>query len=373
MTRTARKTFTYSQTSEPTHAEKSVQTPVPVEVLLDILRRPRFSGSVGEDYVIDKYLLTLPGVQEDGYGNIWLTVLDADDELPRTMFSSHTDTVHKAKATDTYKLSLNKCWLSVAGSGVLGADCGTGIWIMLNMIKAKVPGYYVFHRDEEIGGKGSSYIATHLSTLLEGRIDHCIAFDRKGVTDVITHQGFSRCCSDTFAQAFAQQLNMGTGMAFAPDDSGTFTDSANYTHLIPECTNLAIGYYDQHTQQECQDLSFVTALVMKLINIDYTQLPVERDPAVEEELDDSHWGNYFGKRYGSYDYLDDLDDLDNPLAKTPKGQSLPHSFEKMSNLVETYPGACADILEQMGFDLDGLATELENTYDYDLSQWRERY
>ena len=92
----------------------------------------------------------------------WPRACHADGKRAVTMFSSHTDTVHKQKATDTYKLSLQRNWLKVAGEGgVLGADCGTGVWIMLNLIAAGVPGLYVFHRDEEIGGGGSSYIAKH--------------------------------------------------------------------------------------------------------------------------------------------------------------------------------------------------------------------
>lgn len=327
--------YSLDQTCMPTFAKEAVATPVPVTTLLDILRRPRFSETPGEAYVIEKYILPL-GAEQDGYGNFWLVV---GDEKPTTMFSSHTDTVHKKTATDTYKLSIKGAWLTVAGGGVLGADCGTGIWIMLNMIEAKVPGLYVFHRDEEIGGGGSLFIAKHCAKELEG-IKHCIAFDRKDTSHIITHQGGSRCCSDEFAQVFADLLNVVPEFRFHGDDTGSFTDSANYTEIIPECTNLSIGYYDQHTQQECQDLSFVTRLVNQLIAIDYTLLPAKRDPA-EVEVDDWNW------------------------YRPRKSSMQDHGF--MTTLVEKYPAEIADMMQAAGWDSDGLLEELEHTYGCDLN------
>lgn len=318
----------------PTFAEKVVKTPVGVEVLLDILGYQRFAGTQGEQDMIAKHIATLPNAEEDDYGNWWVVVGDAP---PTTMFSSHTDTVEKRSAVGRKKLSLKGAWLSAAGGGVLGADCGTGIWIMLNLIKAQVPGVYVFHRDEEIGGGGSSHIAKHHPERLEG-IKHCIAFDRKATSHVITHQGGSRCCSDAFANAFADLLNLGTGMEFEPNDGGSFTDSANYTHLIPECTNLSIGYYDQHTMEERQDLSFAAALVLKLISLPFDQLPAERDPEAEDEDD---WRNYF-RNYR-------------------RGPS-------MRDLVELYADAVVDLLDQLGFDRAELEQYIADAYGVSVEE-----
>lgn len=334
----ANKIRTTPDHAAPTFAETVAVTPVGVEVLLDILRRPRFSQTEGEAYIIDKYIAPLHGCTVDDYGNFWLDIADADGNPAVTMFSSHTDTVHKRSATDTYKLSLKGNWLAVAGGGVLGADCGTGVWIMLNLIAAGVPGLYVFHRDEEIGGGGSSYIAENLPGRLEG-IKHCIAFDRKATSHVITHQGGSRCCSDAFANAFADLLNLGSGMEFEPNDGGSFTDSANYTHLIPECTNLSIGYYDQHTMEERQDLSFAAALVTKLISLPFDQLPAERDPKAEDEEDD--WHNYFRNyRRGS----------------------------STVSLIERYPDAVADLLEQLGMEHTELEQYIADAYGVSVEE-----
>lgn len=342
-------------TSTPSFAKTCVKTPVPIEVLVDILRRPRFADTDGEQYVIDKYLMAIDDARMDDYGNI---IVDrrVNDVSDRTMFSCHTDTVHKRSAKNTpYKLVAKDGWLSVKGGGVLGADCGTGIWIMLNLIEAGVPGLYVFHREEEIGGGGSLHIAGKTPELVKN-IDHCIAFDRKSTSHIITHQGGERCCSQEFADSFAGLLNLGSGFAFRDNDGGSFTDSKNYTHLIPECTNLSVGYYDQHSQDECQDVSFVTRLVNKLISIDFSQLVVARDPKEEPESiwDYPGWNNTLGRRAMAY-VPDD----------TPKAPKVTDTFDWMLKIVEAFPGEVADLLMEAGWRADELMEHFEDTYNCD--------
>lgn len=339
-----------SMTTTPSWKGETVRTPVPVEVLFDICRRPRFAGTPGEQYVIETYIEKLPGVREDAYGNYWVQV--GDD--PVTMFSCHTDTVHKASADNSpYKLSFKKGWLSVKGGGVLGADDGTGIWIMLNLIEAGVPGLYIFHREEEIGGKGSIYIAMNHATLLTG-IKHCIAFDRKGYSDVITHQ-YSRCCSDEFAQALADQLNLDTDFTFAPSKNGVFTDSANYTDLIGECTNLSVGYFDQHTTHECQDTVFLTKMVDRLIQIDFSALPAVRQPG-EADPDDLAWVNY--RDYPSHS------SSSTKALRSIEGRD---DFAVISEMCQRYPGEIADLLMEQGWTAADLVVELEEVYGCDIA------
>jgi hypothetical protein len=326
----------------PAFAKETVATPVRVETLLDIVRRPRFADTVGELYVIDTYIKPLTGVQMDNFGNFWLVIPKPDGSEPTTLFSAHTDTVHKQKATEPYKLALKETMLTVKGGGVLGADDGTGIWILLNLIEARVPGIYIFHREEEIGGNGSTFIARNHAALLEP-LHRAIAFDRKGTTDIITHQGGERCCSEAFASAFAAQLNLTEGFKFAGDDTGSFTDTKNYTLLIPECTNLAVGYYDQHTTHECQDLSFVTRLVNRLIEVDWDALPTERDKAVVEDLWSS-WGR--NSRWTDYPAFN---------TSKPVVDAASRDFEDMIEIIENCPDEIASLLQELGYD----AFELE--------------
>jgi hypothetical protein len=164
---------------------------------------------------------------------------------------------------------------------------------MMEMIRAEKPGLYVFHRGEEIGGVGSSYIASTTPEVLQD-IKCCIALDRKGTRDIITHQG-SRCCSDEFGLSLAKALNG----KFELSDRGTFTDSANYTDLIGECTNISVGYDKQHSYLETQDFKFLSNLRLKLINLDYTELVFKRQAGEMDEADRWTWKDY---KYDSSTY-----------------------------------------------------------------------
>jgi hypothetical protein len=57
-------------------------------------------------------------------------------------------------------------------SNCLGADCTTGVWLILEMIKANVPGVYVIHSDEEVGGKGArDMVNAHIK--IKNDINNC--------------------------------------------------------------------------------------------------------------------------------------------------------------------------------------------------------
>jgi hypothetical protein len=325
----------------PTFANDCEDTPVPMAKLLEILAYQRFAGTQGEADMINSVLIPLPGIDRDKYGNYWLRIPCPDGTDSTTLFSSHTDTVEKQKAKGLKELELKGAMLTTKGGGVLGADDGAGIWLMLNLIEAGVPGLYIFHREEELGGGGSDYIAKRTPELLTG-IKRAIAFDRKDLNHIITHQGGERCASESFAKAFAAQLNDACeGFDFHGDDTGSFTDTKNYTELVSECTNLSVGYYDQHTQHECLDLSFVSRLANALIKVEWELLPAERDPAEEDEVW-ARWKNY-GKSSSRFNDLpDDSIDLD-----------------AMTDLILDHPEAVAQILMDCGYDLYGVEHEIE--------------
>lgn len=234
--------------------------------------RPAYGKT--EKAFIARYIDSLPNMTRDKEGNRFVRLGNA-----RVAWSSHTDTVHKAEGYQ--RLAYGDGLLSLADgvtSNCLGADDSAGVWIMRQMIIRKIPGLYIFHAAEEIGGIGSAYIARHTPELLEN-IDCAIALDRRGTSSVITHQ-FDRCASDDFAESLAKYL----GGAFAPDDSGTFTDTANYVSLVPECTNLSVGYYGAHSAAEMLDIGFCAELLEKLCALDTATLPIARDPSDCEYL-----------------------------------------------------------------------------------------
>lgn len=204
-------------------------------------------------YVLEDYLKAEAEV--DAAGNIIVFV----GEKPTILWSCHTDTIHPQHSGYS-PLVYDNIFVCSKDKRQLGADDGVGIWIMLSMINAKIPGLYIFHAGEECGGIGSSYIADHNKALLTG-IDQAIAFDRKGTHSVITHQAGGKCCSNLFAKDLCNALNMG----HSPDDTGVFTDTANYIYDIPECTNVSAGYYGEHTFNEFLNFKYAVALRDNLI------------------------------------------------------------------------------------------------------------
>jgi hypothetical protein len=211
-----------------------------------------------------------------------ITVPDANGVVPKTMFSSHVDTMHRTEGRQKLVYNMATQCYSKNDGEALGADDTAGVWLMLEMIDRAVPGVYVFHRGEERGGVGSSGIASEHPDFLE-RFNQAVAFDRKGTYSVITWQGFGRCASDTYADALAVELNNANpDFMYDADDTGIFTDTANYIDYIPECTNLSVGYYDEHTGRERLYLPHLFALRDAVCMVDWESLPIRRDPAVPE-------------------------------------------------------------------------------------------
>jgi hypothetical protein len=254
--------------------------------LMDMLTYKRPHGSKSEAKFINRFIRPL-GVTEDQYGNLYKRIGTAP-----VLWSSHTDSVHRQAGRQVVEMDAQG-FISAPLSSCLGADCAAGVWLMCEMIRAGREGLYVFHREEESGGQGATWIAKHRQDLLKG-IKYAIAFDRKGVTSVITHQWGSRCCSEAFAASLIGEL--GTG--WKTDDGGTFTDTAIYVDLIGECTNISVGYYDQHTSLEKQHLPFITALLDRLLILDVSKLVSARKPG-EVETDD--WRAYAYSTKGDTD------------------------------------------------------------------------
>jgi len=119
---------------------------------------------------------------------------------------------------------------------------------------------------------GSSWLANCYSGWLS-TFDICLALDRRGTQDVIVTQSWGLCASDEFAEGLSTQLGMDHMAA-----DGIFTDSANYTDLIPECSNLSIGYEHEHSTKEMLDLNYLEAVIKKLIAVDWNKIPIARVP-----------------------------------------------------------------------------------------------
>ncbi|NDB70229.1 MAG: M28 family peptidase, partial [Methylocystaceae bacterium] len=263
------------------------QAPADTQTLWDMLQTMRPANSKAENAFIKKYLDSIKGMKKDSYGNRYIRIGTAP-----IAWSCHTDTVHKESGSQRITYNKNRGTISLskfeAKASCLGADDTAGVWLMLELIKRKKEGLYIFHRAEEIGGLGSDYIANKTPELVAG-IQAMIALDRKGTDSIITHQMGGRCSSDAFAASIADQL-----AGFRSDSTGSFTDSANYMALVPECTNLSVGYEAAHSPQESLDYFHLLALRDSLLELDYSKLIIDRTPATDDYSDD-YWPPYSGK------------------------------------------------------------------------------
>ena len=247
-------------------------------------------------------------VWRDALGN--LHVDNRDMMSHRSLFIAHVDTVHRIEGHNRI-LKTDKKWF--ADGAALGADDGVGNALLMHMIDAGVPGYYIFSQGEECGGLGAKHITKAYPDLLV-QFDRAIAFDRKGTDSVISHQGYGRCCSDVFAQALSDALNDTDDtmeFMYSPDDTGVYTDTAEFTDSIPECTNISCGYMYEHTQKEELNMGHFDRLAAAVLLVAWDDLPVHRDPTVKEYKTyagyDDKWDDWKGKWYLDYDKHDGLD------------------------------------------------------------------
>jgi hypothetical protein len=239
--------------------------------------------------------------QKDKHGNLFVKIGDSD-----VMFTSHLDTATKQNKPVKHKFKDNI--IKTDGNSILGADDKAGVTIMLYMIENKVPGLYYFFLGEEVGCVGSKKLAKdHKKEKIKG-INKVISFDRRGTKSVITHQSWVRCTSDKFADELAKQLNsIDDTFEYDKDDTGVLTDSVQFVDIYPECTNISVGYQNEHTNRESQDIEHLIKLAKACVKVDWKSLPAERDPSVTEYSDGGYWDYYYSsskpkKKKNKYKY-----------------------------------------------------------------------
>jgi hypothetical protein len=239
----------------------------------------------------DQLISYLPsGYFKDVHGNYYLQIGKS-----KTAFTCHLDTACKTQVNVVHKFDKNI--ISTDGKSILGADDKAGMTVLLYMIHNKVPGLYCFFIGEEVGCIGSGKAS---DDEWFKNYDRMISFDRRGTKSVITFQSSKRCCSDYFAESLSKEFNK-YSLSMEPDNTGVYTDSAEFTHVIPECTNISVGYYKEHTNLEHQDIEHLTKICLASVKIDWESLPVKRDPS-KVEYKSYSYGSYSSKGHSSYDY-----------------------------------------------------------------------
>ena len=205
------------------------------------------------------------GIQKDGCGNYYIKIGNS-----RTIFTCHMDTACSRYQRVNHVIKGNM--ISTDGTTVLSGDDKNGMTILLYMIYRKVPGTYYFFQGEESGMKGAHAIITKNVEFFYD-YDRMVSFDRRGTNSVITHQMSRRGCSQEFALALAEELNY-HGFKYVPDSTGIFTDSASFINIIPEATNLSVGYWHEHSYTETADIAFVEALAKAACLVHWEELPI---------------------------------------------------------------------------------------------------
>lgn len=224
-------------------------------------------------------------LKEDEFGNLFIKIGESD-----AMFTSHLDTATKALCKVNHVFDKNI--IKTDGKSILGADDKAGVTIMLYMIEHKIPGLYYFFLGEEVGCIGSKKVASVQKLEKIQGINKVISFDRRGTDSIITFQSSKRSCSDKFGQALADELNsINKTFDYKLDKNGILTDSIQFTDIYPECTNISVGYYSEHTFSERQDIEHLRKLAVACLKIQWNELPVDRDPS---KVEYDNWGGSYG-------------------------------------------------------------------------------
>lgn len=234
-----------------------------------------FTHTYGQENQVIKIITDLVSIpfQKDEYGNYFIKVGNSN-----SLFVAHLDNAvkQKLKVTKVHYKKDDRHFIKTDGLTILGADDKTGIVIMLNMIEQKVPGLYYFFIGEEVGLVGSLLYHKNKTNIFQN-IDRCVAFDRKGYGSIINRMKGSDCCSNEFVDALSSEFRK-NGLKFKADPYGVGTDSASFMGIVAECVNLSVGYFNEHTYNEEQDMDYLLDLAEASTKIDWENLPVVRIP-----------------------------------------------------------------------------------------------
>lgn len=336
-----------------------------VPLLLDLLTYRRPSKTKAAEKFGRRFLAPVMG-QPDSAGNYFTRIGGGG----RVLFAAHYDTVHYQGGRQEVATQQGLAFLpDRSPSNCLGADCTTGVWLILEMIRAGLPGCYAVFADEEVGCHGSAAFAADRLDDLRG-VDVVISLDRKGFNSIITHQTGKRTASDAFARSLADVL----GMDMKPDSGGSFTDSNEFASVIAECTNISVGYLNQHTGKEVQDLDHAARLLDQMLAADWSALEVSRKPG---DFDCQPWPDYSGwmvqtKSKKSKDGAKGKR-ADRFADTYPDPYRSPHDFDsvwdadryggdnltELRRVVRDHPDAVASILDQLGVNVWDVLREVD--------------
>ncbi|PPB52952.1 hypothetical protein [Campylobacter hyointestinalis] len=139
----------------------------------------------------------------------------------------------------------------------LGGDDRAGVYIALQLIKAKKPFAFGFFKDEEIGCIGSSSLSSYINSL--DNITAFIGLDRRGADEVATYGHDNKELINIFeSKGYIEAV-------------GSVTDASKLSALSNKglaCVNLSVGYYNEHTKKEILNTTAMNHTLKVLKNLD---------------------------------------------------------------------------------------------------------
>lgn len=249
-------------------------------VIRDFMYLTKYTTPYGTEHETFRRLLNDRGFRESKTGNFFgikKGELGTSESEPLTLFVAHMDTADHIRSR--VRREVNSTIIGTDGQTLLGADDKAGCSVLLHLWRNNVPGVYMFAVGEEVGCVGSQTVASELRAYEYWR---AISWDRYGYSSVITHQMGERTASNEFASALISEYK-DAGLTFKADDGGSFTDTYSFIDTIPECTNISVGYFNQHSPGETQDAEFLVDVAEASTLIDWENLPTVCDPNAPRE------------------------------------------------------------------------------------------
>lgn len=314
-------------------------------VVRDFFWLTRYTNPYGTEVKRFGTRLKRLGARKDDHGNFILDIGEA-----RTVFAAHLDTADKELTRVRRKVDGDI--IHTDGNTILGADDRAGVAVLLHLIRNQVPGRYVFFVGEEVGRIGSEASAKFDADDWLG-FDRMICWDRYGTSSIITYQMGTQTASDTFAETLAamygavsdNQPDHLSPIVLTPDNGGTYTDSFSFIDLIPECTNISIGYLNQHTKYEKQDARFLVSMAEASVQIAWEELPTEIDKYKRDEqgraMGLGGWSKYYDNDDASWYTIPPAETGDDLVEQAMHGTLVRSDVREF---VYSHPEATAELL-----------------------------
>ena len=238
------------------------------------LKLTEYTIPYGHETKLEKYLPS--GWKKDSVGNYYYQIGKSE-----TLFTTHLDTYsadyekvnHVIDNEDPYKIGTDK-------TTILGGDNKLGCSILIGMINKGIPGVYYFFLGEEpilSGGCWGSKAALKANPEFFSKFKRCIAFDRRMYGSIVIRQMGRMCCSMDFAKKIADEFDI-RGIKWDEDGGfGYYTDTAVFMDVIPECTNISAGGFNEHYNTEWVDLNYTYEVYKAAIDVNWENLPTLRE------------------------------------------------------------------------------------------------